>query len=68
MNQHQPDTLFLVYLLGVIRPSSGGSAQMLFGLITYIGCMLTASRLRWNYNLHVVIVVVTPETCRGNDS
>jgi hypothetical protein len=29
---------------GVTRPSSGGSAQMLFGIITCVGCMLTACR------------------------
>jgi hypothetical protein len=45
-NQHQLDTLFLVCLLGVnasgiIRPTSGGAAQMLFGVITCVGCVLT---------------------------
>jgi hypothetical protein len=31
----------------VTRPSSGGSAQMLFGVIVCVGCV-------WNRNLHAV--------------
>jgi hypothetical protein len=40
---------------GVTRSSSGGSAQMLFGVIAYVGCVLTTCRLRWkSSNLHAV--------------
>jgi hypothetical protein len=44
---------------GVIRPSSGGSAQMLFGVITCVGCV-------WNRILHAVNTqpphVITPNS------
>jgi hypothetical protein len=49
MNQHQLDTILFVYqksmplhVSGVTRSSSGGSAQMMFGAITCVGCVLTA--------------------------
>jgi hypothetical protein len=43
-----------LHVSGVTRPSSGGSAQLLFGVIVCAGCVLTTCRLRWNCNLHAV--------------
>jgi hypothetical protein len=59
-----------IYALDDNRPSSEGSAQMLFGVITCVGCVLTT---------HVITPNsicaeppedgrITPETCRGIDS
>jgi hypothetical protein len=58
MNQHQLDTLSLVCILrvnvstcfGHTHPSSGGCAQLLFGVIVCVGCVLTACWLHWNHN------------------
>jgi hypothetical protein len=54
INQHKLDTLFLVcllevtplHVLGVTHPSSGGSAQVLFGVIMCAGCVLSTCSLR----------------------
>jgi hypothetical protein len=43
-----------LHVSGVTRPSSGGSARMLFGVITSVGCVLTTGRLGWNRNLHIL--------------
>jgi hypothetical protein len=37
-----------LHVSGVNRPSSGGSAQKLFGVIMCVGCVLTACRLWWS--------------------
>jgi phosphoribosylformylglycinamidine (FGAM) synthase-like enzyme len=64
---------------GVTRPSSGGSAQLLFGVIACVRCVLTAHRNLHAVNTHHTHAVtpnsncaepsederVTPETCRG---
>jgi hypothetical protein len=36
-----------LHVSGVTRPSSEGSAQILFGAITCRGCVLTVCRLWW---------------------
>jgi hypothetical protein len=44
----------LLQVSGVTRPSSGGSAQLLFGVIACLGRVLTACRLQLNYNQHAL--------------
>jgi hypothetical protein len=55
-----------VHVLGVTGASSGGSVQLLFGVIACIGCVLTACRLRFHHNLHAVnthpVHAVTPNS------
>jgi hypothetical protein len=58
-----------LHVSGVTRPSSGGSAQMLFGVITCVRCVLTTHVITPN-----IICAeppkdgrVTPETCTGTD-
>jgi hypothetical protein len=41
-----------LHVSGFARPSSGGSAQMLFGVITCVGCVLATCRLQ--LHLHIV--------------
>jgi hypothetical protein len=45
-----------LHVSGVTRPSSGSSAQMLFGVTAcvHVGCVLTACKLRFHRNLHAV--------------
>jgi hypothetical protein len=43
-----------LHVSGVTRPSSGGSAQLLFGVIVCVGCVLAACRLWFHRNLHAV--------------
>jgi hypothetical protein len=69
-----------LHVLGVTRPSSGGCAQMLFGVITWVGCVLTECRLGFHtHPMHVITPNsicaeapedgrVTPETSKGIDS
>jgi hypothetical protein len=42
-----------LHVSGATHPSSEGSAQMLFGVIACVGCVLTACRLQYQ-NLHAV--------------
>jgi hypothetical protein len=43
-----------LHVSGVTYPSSGDSLQMLLGVITCVGCVMTTCRLRFYRNLHVV--------------
>jgi hypothetical protein len=55
-----------LHVSGVTRPSSGGSAQIQFGVIACVGCVLTACRLRHHRNLHAVNTnsthIITPNS------
>jgi hypothetical protein len=78
MNQQQLDTLSLVcsiksmplHVSGITCPSSGGSAQMLFGVIAYVGCVLTAHAITPNSICAELPDDgrVMPKTSRGIDS
>jgi hypothetical protein len=47
----------------VTGPSSGGCAQILFGVITCVGCVLTACRLRWDlYAVNTSYAIITPNS------
>jgi hypothetical protein len=66
-----------LHVSGVTGPSSGGSAQLLFGVTVWVGCVLTACQLFRSagqpacsqhtlYNLHAVNThpthVITPNS------
>jgi hypothetical protein len=53
-----------LHFSGVTRPTSGGSAQLLFGVIACVGCVLATC----NCAEPPEDGRVTPETCRGIDS
>jgi hypothetical protein len=55
-----------LYVSGITRPSSGGSAHMLFGVFTCVGCGLTTCRMWFHRNLHAVnthpMHIITPNS------
>jgi hypothetical protein len=71
-----------LHVSAVTRPSAGGSAQMLFGVITFVGCVSAAAAAAAAAAVHPTHVItpnsicaeppedgrVAAETCRGTDS
>jgi hypothetical protein len=59
-----------LHVSGVTRPSAGGSARMIFGVITCVECVLTECRLRFNRYRHVINThpthVITPNAKRAD--
>jgi hypothetical protein len=43
-----------LHVLGTAYPSSGGSAQLLFGVTMCVGCVLAVCGLQFHHNPHAV--------------